>query len=82
MLLFQGQVLRPCRGQEAGEDGETWMDAASRRGGSCCNNGRSPVFLSGPWSDQQASLALQRDMSNMEMGPVRQPLQDQIKLSL
>ncbi|KAM5319080.1 T-cell surface glycoprotein CD8 alpha chain isoform 4-T5 [Glossophaga mutica] len=30
----------------------------------------------GPWSDRQASPALQRDTSNMAMGPVQQPLQD------
>lgn len=32
--------------------------------------------FSGPWSDQEASRALQRDMSNMATGPERQPLQD------
>ena len=51
--------------------GWVWVDM-----GGCCIklqglllHWRSPTSLSGPWSDKQASPALQRNMSNMAMGP-------------
>lgn len=77
MLVAWGQVLRP-----PWRLGSWWRCVWVDMSGCCIKfqglllHWQSPTSLSGLWSDKEASPTFQRNMSNMAMGPVWQPLQD------
>lgn len=71
-----GRLLRSFSQSQAGVPGRVGRHGGMRH---CIAGALGTVMvasLPGPWSDREASPALQRDTSNMEVGPAQQPLQD------